>query len=429
MSRGSTTEPVAERRPRLLFITIDLPRDGGSGGQIASWRLLETYARACEIDVITVTPAGTKIHDELARIAGRVELVPTAQFHFARSKVRTIKTFLVSQLGPVPYRVAKFRSKKVAELVRRWEGERRYDLVHCDHLSTAQYRGLLPRVPAILMEHNVEWQILRRLAEARRNPLIRAVVRRDARRTQSYEANSLRSFDHVFTLSAEDRDELLRISPAIERTTSVWPLPIRAPTGPGPRPADRPLTILVLGSLRSVGRVDGLRWFLRAVWPGIRERVPDACLEIVGADPPEDIHRRDGDGGIRVHGYLESLDDVLERSDACAIPLFVGGGIRVKVLELIARGIPCFGTELALTGVNWLPGCIELGSPDEWIHALSGVSDQRVSLSILTLRGAAELGRRHGEGAARDELYRVLENLGVIARQDNPAPLAKAGFG
>jgi polysaccharide biosynthesis protein PslH len=422
---SNTTEQVANR-PKLLFITIDLPRDGGSGGQIASWRLLETYARVCDVDVIAIAPSGGEVHPELERLARRIELVRVRSFHFARARLRTIGRFLAAQFTSSPYRIAKFRNRRVSRVVQLWAAGGEYDLVHCDHLSAAQYRALLPNARAILMEHNVEWQILARLSEAHGRAFARLILRRDARRTRSWEAHALRRFDHVFTLSVDDRQELLRRCPDLPDRISVWPVPVRRSPIRDPREGNAVLTILVMGSLRSVGRVEGLRWLLREVWPGLRRVVPDARLEVVGADPPDDISGQDGRNGIRVHGYVESLDDILVRTDVCAIPLFVGGGIRIKVLELIARGIPCFGTEVALKGLGWLPGCLELDSAEHWTEALIAAADQRTSLRAEAAVGAAELASRHGARAAAGELDRVLSELRVIGVHHAPTELAFA---
>jgi glycosyltransferase involved in cell wall biosynthesis len=420
---------VADRRPRVLFITIDLPRNGGSGGQIASWRLLETYADICDVDLIAITPPGAEVHSDLEGLTGRVELIRLSSFHYARARLRTVGTFLLSQFTSRPYRLAKFRRRRVRQVVERWLADQRYDLVHCDHLSSAQYRSLLPNVPAILMEHNVEWQILRRHADARKRGPARAILRRDARRTRSYEARALRRFDHVFTLSEDDRQELLKRAPDRVDRITVWPIPVEESPVRRSRRADQPLSVLVLGSLRSIGRLDGLRWFLRDVWPQVRRRAPDARLEIVGADPPGDISARDGGEGIRVHGYVESIDEVLERIDLCAIPLFVGGGIRIKVLELIARGIPCLGTEVALKGVAWLPGCLEVNSPTDWTEALALGPAARAALEDDAASGAVELAERHSVLAAQCALGLVLSSLGITEESLGHAQIQQVSLG
>ena len=123
----------------------------------------------------------------------------------------------------------------------------------------------------------------------------------------------------------DDRDWIAsRGGEALASKVSVWPLPVEAHSAL-PRPAGQRL--LILGSLRSLGRAGGVRWFLREVWPRVRAVRPEAELDIVGADPPPDLRAADGRDGVCVHGFVEDLSHIFEHTQACLIPLFAGGGI------------------------------------------------------------------------------------------------------
>jgi glycosyltransferase involved in cell wall biosynthesis len=149
------------------------------------------------------------------------------------------------------------------------------------------------------------------------------------------------------------------------------------------------------------------------VWPGLRERSPDARLEVVGARPPADIRELDGKDGVRVHGFVEDLDAVLPAISACVIPLFIGSGVRIKVLELIARGIPCVGTPVGLQGLMPLDGCYEVSAPDEWVRILAEIAADPGPSRELARRGAAQLAAEHSPAAARASLEEVVRRLGL----------------
>jgi polysaccharide biosynthesis protein PslH len=296
----------------------------------------------------------------------RCELVNMEAFHFALARSQLLRVFVRSQIGPTPYRVAKFANPRMRALTDQWANECRYGVVHCDHLSTWQYGCRVPQARRILLDHNVESQIFETLARSRRPPAS-WLLRREARRTATYESSAANAADHTLLLSADDHARLAsRLDPGARDRLSVWPVPVRD-AEPLPMPSTRRL--LVLGALTSAGRSDGLRWLLREVWPAVRRSVPDAGLDVVGAHPPADIRAHDGRNGVSVHGYVDDLEPVLRESKGCLIPLFVGGGLRVKVLELIARGLPCAGTPLAVQGAAELPGVLSLGTAAEWINA------------------------------------------------------------
>ena len=395
-------------RPRVLFLTTDIPRNGGSGGQIASWRLLETFAEFGTLDVLALTPPGQEAPRELLELAERVELVGQRHFHYARARLRTALIFAGAMIRREPFRIAKSRSKEARARIREWSADPGYDVVHCENLATTPYRALVPAAPAILTVQNVEWQQFAQLSSQHANPFVRIAMRADSRRTRTWEADALTEFEHVFALSDGDRDRLLSARPDLAERISVWPIPVHS--SPLPAPA-APVRFLVLGALSSVGRVHGLRWFMSQVWPGLRERAPDARLEVVGARPPTDIRRLDGKDGVRVHGFVEDLEGILPAVTACVIPLFIGSGVRVKVLELIARGIPCVGTPVGLQGLMPLDGCFEVSDPDEWVRALLEIAADPGPSRELARRGAVQLGTRHSPAVARACLEEVLRTF------------------
>jgi glycosyltransferase involved in cell wall biosynthesis len=160
--------------------------------------------------------------------------------------------------------------------------------------------------------------------------------------------------------------------------------------------------VLVLGPLQAGGRLEGLRWFLRAVWPGLRAGHPDARLLVVGAGAPADVRGLDGRDGIEVRGFVEDLDSVLSQADVCVMPLLAGGGIRIKVLELLPRGVPCLGTRVAVRGFGGVEGVYEANTPDEWLEALGRLARGPEQAREAALAGAAGLRSRFSlEATAR----------------------------
>jgi glycosyltransferase involved in cell wall biosynthesis len=338
---------------------VGVPRSGGSGGQIVSWRLLSSYAQLGTVDVLALARPGEDASPELRASAERFELVPLKHITYVHSRARNATLFARAVLRREPFRVAKFRSRPATRRLAAWLAETRYDAVHCDNLATAPYRDLVPETPAILAEHNVEWQQFSQLAR-----------------------------------------------PDLASRISVW----RVPVDEVPMRPERsgPPTFVVLGSLRSIGRVHGLRWFLREVWGLLRDRVPNARLEVIGADPPSDIRARDGRSGIRVHGFVDDLEPLLRGAYGCVLPLFAGGGIRVKLLKLIGRGIPCVGTPVAMQGLTPLEGCVIASEPEEWVSVLTELAERpeelweeaRLGARRLRVEHSPRLEPRSSDGAA-----------------------------
>lgn len=393
--------------PRVLFLTTGVPRDGETGGQIASWRVLRAYATFAQVDVLALTPPEAQVTPELSDLAHRVATVPVPTFYYRRARLRLLGTLARSQLGGRPYRIAKFDRPEARRIVAEWAGQGDYALVHCDHLATTPYATCAPRSPFVFADYDVESNELSSFAAAQSNPLARVILRREAQRTRAAERMAVARAARVFAVSEEDAALLGRDDPQLAERISVLPVPL-PDVGPVPRSPGSAFALLVLGPLQAGGRLEGLRWLISAVWPRVRSEHPNARLLVVGAGAPDDIRARDGREGIEVRGFVEDLDGVLTETDVCAMPLLSGGGIRIKVLELLPRGIPCLGTQVAVRGFAGVPGVLEANAPEEWLARVNDLATRPDEFRRAALAGAAGLRQRFSLEATAGVLEQAL---------------------
>ena len=391
---------------RTLFITTDVPRNGGSGGQIASWRALQAHAAIGPVDLVAIAPPGARPAPELLSLVDRCRLVELEAFYFATARRALMWKFVRAQVQRIPYRVVKFSDRRVHQCVRAWAAERAYTVVHCEFVSNWQYAEDVDAPLRLVLHQNIESQTHSTLASTRHG-LARWVLDLEAERAERHELGVIARADHTLVLSETDRDWIAaRGGDRLASKVSVWPVPVE-PHDALPRPAGERL--LVLGSLRSVGRLEGLRWLLDEVWPHVKDVHHDAELDIVGADPPDDVLARDGRDGISVHGYVEDLSQILAGTQACLIPLFSGGGIRVKILELLARGVPCIGTPLGVQGMTGFSGVVAADTASEWVDVVCRALSPDNALRDAAMTGRSELIARHTLEHALAPLAGVLQ--------------------
>jgi polysaccharide biosynthesis protein PslH len=112
--------------------------------------------------------------------------------------------------------------------------------------------------------------------------------------------------------------------------------------------------ILTLGTLYYPPNADGIRWFVQEVFPLISKKLPDVELTIVGRNPPDDLVKsaEKSNGAITVTGYVTDLDPYFDQSALVVVPVRAGGGMRVRILEAFARGMPVVTTSLGLEGIE-----------------------------------------------------------------------------
>jgi glycosyltransferase involved in cell wall biosynthesis len=118
------------------------------------------------------------------------------------------------------------------------------------------------------------------------------------------------------------------------------------------------MDVFTMGSMHYPPNADGIRWFAREVFPRVRAALPSATLTIAGRKPPRDLVQWAGDEsrGVRIEGHVPDLVPFLSGAAAVIVPVRAGGGMRVRILEAFARGVPVMTTTVGLEGIDAIPG-------------------------------------------------------------------------
>lgn len=109
--------------------------------------------------------------------------------------------------------------------------------------------------------------------------------------------------------------------------------------------------IVFFGALTYGPNVDGLRWFVREAWPGIRRVVPEARLDVGGAWS-QGLESLAAEPGVRLHGFVDDIASFVKDAAALVVPLRMGGGTRIKILEAWALGVPVVSTSFGCEGLQ-----------------------------------------------------------------------------
>lgn len=114
--------------------------------------------------------------------------------------------------------------------------------------------------------------------------------------------------------------------------------------------------ILFVGGFRHTPNVDAMCWFVAKIWPLVRERLPDVSLNIVGADAPKKITELDQNAGINVLGFVQDLGDLYRSSRLSIAPLRIGAGVKGKIGQSLAWGLPAVTTSIGAEGFGAVHG-------------------------------------------------------------------------
>ena len=377
----------------MLFLSADVPWPPDGGGRIASLHVLEAFADRFRVDLIAMADPNLPLElEHLEQLCDRVAIV-RHPFTFGRHPLRQGLVALRSLVSREPYRFRKFRNWEFASTARAWKTEARYDIVHHEQLGVTTYRDASR--PATALVQNVESKLYE-LGQQRGSRLARTWAAIEGRKLRDREPKVLSAFDHVFVLSEGDRQELESLG--VERV-SIAPMPAPA-AQPARRPPNEP-TLLSLGSMSWFGVADGLAWFHDQVLPLVRARVPGVRWELVGPGAPATIRGYEREPGITVHGYVDDLGPIVAGSRVAIVPLRIAGGIRMKLLDLMAWGVPAVSTTVGAQGLSFDEGhgAYRSDDPERFAQRVVDLLTDDDAWTLVADRGRHYLARSHGRAA------------------------------
>lgn len=236
------------------------------------------------------------------------------------------------------------------------------DVVHVEGLEMygmweAVQAGLPVQPRVVLDAHNAEHALQASAARASLRPktIVGGVYSLiQAARLRRYESRAGRAADAVIAVSKEDASMLERIGVR----GRVIPEPVVVPNGvdvefyrAGVRKTDG-RTALFIGKLDYRPNLDAVEWLCDEIWPRIRARDASARLQIVGRDAPGRIERFGGKNGVSVIGRVPDERPCFDAADLLLVPMRMGGGVRLKVVQAMAMGVPVVATDAGVAGMS-----------------------------------------------------------------------------
>ena len=341
---------------RVLLVTQVVPNPPDAGPKVKTHYVLRTLAEEHEVDLLTY------VRDEAELEAAR-QLAPYCRriltVVLRRQRFREPLYALSGWARRKPFLVARDAREQMRQVIAELLGEGEIDVLHADQVSMAQYIPLAARhgVPTVFDAHNAVWQLLREMNAQTTNLVQRAGTSVEWRAMRRFEGEICRVADLTLAVSEDDRQALEEAAgQPIESQVIPIGTEVRDQPVVSPRTADGPMRLLSVATMHYPPNADALRWFRDEVWPHLTRERPDVHLDIVGPRPPADLVRwGEEHPGVQVHGYVEDLTALYESASVFIVPLQTGSGIRVKIIEAMARGVPVVSTSIGAAGLDVSP--------------------------------------------------------------------------
>ncbi len=377
--------------PRSLNVVIvasELPYPPTAGNRIRTLNLALRLARRHRVTFIAhrneeAEKATTVLgqHGIETVLVNRVIPVKSGPQFYAR---------LVANLAsPLPYSVASHSSQALRQAVQSHAARHRVDIWQVEAIVLVDALAGLEDCPKVMIAHNVESLIWQRYHENETTPLRRWYVKQQWLKFERFERRAFDAATRVVSVSEEDA--MLIRDRFGGRDVDVVENGIDRNYFEQVQPDPDPKTILFLGSLDWRPNLDAVGLLLDRIFPAVRAVEPAARLCLVGRRPPPALIQKVRDvPGVELHADVPDVRPFLATSGIMVVPLRIGGGSRLKILEAMAAGLPVISTRVGAEGLELVPGehYLAVDDPEGMAEALvASIRDPRPA------RGMAEGSR------------------------------------
>ena len=367
---------------KILFVTPFLPSPPRFGGQRRLDGLMRSLAKNHELSLISFTASDEFKQmslDATHQYCKEVVIFPDMELVARRDK-RLLQARSLVSLHSFEHLLVARRVEFLARLQQLIE-RGGFDIVQVEFVQMAALKFQLPsdrRFRTVLDEHNIEFDIVKRTASAQVSAARRLYSAIDWRKLKREETRAWRWFDGVSVTSERDGAILKELSPGTK--LSVVPNGVDIELFQPPSAEPEPDSLLFFGAMNYYPNADGLSYFLERVFPLILAKRPSTKLRVVGP-APDSVKRLQGPN-VEVTGFVDAVEPYIDRAAAVIVPLRLGGGTRLKIVEAMAKAKAIVSTRVGAEGIDVVNGESALLADDPQgfaAHVESVLSDRALA--------------------------------------------------
>jgi len=343
---------------KILFLSQIVPYPPHGGVLQRGYNLIREISKYNNIyllafvhpDIISTERMITESLQELCKFCEKVEYFPLWP---KKSISHHYFGLLLGLFSHLPFSVLAHKSQSFNRRVRELLRTEEINLVHYDTIALTQFDSQEIVVSKVLTHHNIESQLMERRAKVEKNLLAKFYLLLQARRLRYYEKVKGPKYDLNIMMSDVDSNKLRQLAPAV--LTSIVPNGVDTqyfcPRNDRETPA-----VVYTGGMNMFANKDAVLFFLHEIWPIIKAEVPSVIFYAIGRDPPAELKQiGSNDPQVVITGYVNDIRPYVAKSSVYVVPLRVGGGTRLKVLDAMAMGKAIVSTSIGCEGLEIKP--------------------------------------------------------------------------
>ncbi len=373
---------------KILQISPQVPVPPIDGGKISIFGLLKSLSeRGHEIDFFCY-----RKHSDYNFSYNELSKYSKPRIIDVQTDNNFLKAFL-NIFNDLPYNVSKYINEKILKAISDYFKENDPDVIHIDHIHMAwlvDYLRNMTSKPIILREHNFESDILYRMYLNKTFPLFKYYFFEQYKRLMRYETQFAEKFDKVVMISEADESKILKVNNKIKTIVIPAGVDHNLIQKNAYQVSKIPFSIFHVGTLDWEPNLDGLLWFINEIFPFVIKKFPKSMLFIYGKNSEQIKIPNYLKNNIALMGFVPDLWREISNKQIGIVPLRVGSGIRIKILELLAQGHLIISTDIGKEGIPIIDGIhyLNANNSEEFINKIFEVFDH--AYDIMTICSNAQ---------------------------------------
>jgi glycosyltransferase involved in cell wall biosynthesis len=391
----------------ILFITECFPYPLDSGGKIVSHQMIKMLSSQHDVHLVALTNKAPSKNERsaISSLGVKITLCISKKAHhwYKQSKHEILKS-LIRLKPPVLY---SFYEKRFMDQVNMLLKTQRFDIVHIDHLSMAQYLPETKMATQVLQEHNIEYKLYRDFYHA--SPKFSKewfLHYCNSLMLWRFERNILGRADQIILLSKQDQSELTALG--IPKNKTLVIPPYVASIKSKSKACEKGKELLFIGNMWWKPNRDAMIWFLEKIFPLVLKGDSSVRLTVIGEGVNLLTTYSRCFMGVHLVEKPKNITPYLKRASAFILPFRIGQGVRIKALSATSYSVPIVSTAIGMRGMETHPGVEYLGAetPLEFTSQILKLMHQPDTQKLLTKNMNKLLQTFHNPTAIKSHLLK-----------------------
>jgi polysaccharide biosynthesis protein PslH len=337
---------------KILQLCNKIPYPPLDGGSIAILNISQSLAAAGH-QVVVVAMNTRKHHGDINRIPGHLASIVRFCYVDVVTSIKPLPLLFNLLFSSMPYIAKRFDKPDFRKVLQELLSEESFDIVQLEGLYLKPYLTQIRKYHkgiVVYRAHNIENEIWQKLAGQSKNPLKKFYLNSLAKRIKRYEINFMDEYDLLLPISSQDLETFQAMGntkPALVAATGILPGSFQESMQVNPRRG-----IFYIGALDWIPNLEGLSWFIDHVWQSLKTHDPNLDFHIAGRNAPAWFKKRCLQHAINFLGEISDSYLYMDEHDILVVPLFAGSGIRIKIIEAMARSKAVVTTTLGAQGLG-----------------------------------------------------------------------------